>query len=192
MSESQAEIFAEYLETIPPELREAETLAALQDLLPGVETLGQAEARLQHDWSWWGRPEQIWRPGPETYTLALAGRGWGKSAAGAHAALYVMQHPELCGGRVAEGEDDEAAGEGAVMAIAGRTTNDVNQTMIEEGIMAYCDPALRPEWRKSDRLLVSSCGVRWTRSRACRRRTRWRSSRTTTRSTASSRASCAS
>lgn len=121
-----------------------------------------AMAARAYDWSFWGRPEQIWRPGPETYTLATAGRGWGKTAMGANAAHYVAHHPELCGGRPARGPDDRRAGEGAVIGIAGRTANDVNQTMVDgdSGIMATCDPALRPVWNKQDCTLTWATGVK--------------------------------
>lgn len=162
MSLSQAEILAEYLETVPREEWEAEILAVAREVFPGVETLADFDAAVAHNLEWYGRPEQIWRPGPETYTVLPWGRGGGKTFTGAHAAHYVANHPELCGGRPAEGPDDRAAGEGAVMAIAGRTANDVNQTMVDgdSGIMAVCDPALRPRWLKSDRLLVWPTGVR--------------------------------
>jgi phage terminase large subunit-like protein len=121
-----------------------------------------ALAARAHDWSFWGRPEQQWAPGWERNTLALAGRGWGKGAMAAHAANLVGMNPEMCGGRPAKGPDDRRAGEGAFFGIGGRTANDRNQTLIDgdSGIMAACDPALRPEWRKSDGLLVWPTGVR--------------------------------
>ena len=114
------------------------------------------------DWWHWGRPEQIWTPGPEIYTLAIPGRGWGKNQMGSHACHLVGNNPELCGGRPAKGPDDKRAGEGAIMGIAGRTANDVNQTIVDgdSGIMASCDPALRPEWNKSDKTLTWKTGVK--------------------------------
>lgn len=161
MSLSRAEILAAHLEDIPPEEWEGEILAIARELFPDVETLADFDAAVAHNWEWYGRPEQIWRPGAETYTVYCAGRGFGKSATGSHATDYVGLHPELCGGRVAEGPDDRRAGEGARMAIAGRTANDVNTEMIDgdAGIMNACDPALRPEWRKNDRLLIWPTGV---------------------------------
>lgn len=114
-----------------------------------------------HEWWFWGRPEQIWRPGPETWTLMCAGRGYGKTISGAHATDYVGNHPELCGGRVAEGPDDRRAGAGTQIMIAGRTANEVNTTMVDGpvGILATCDPALRPEWNRSDKTLTWRTGV---------------------------------
>ena len=38
--------------------------------------------RLLHDWQFWGRPDQVWRPGPKMFTAYLAGRGWGKTRVG--------------------------------------------------------------------------------------------------------------
>lgn len=34
---------------------------------------------LQRAWWFWARPDQLWSPGPETWTVACAGRGWGKT-----------------------------------------------------------------------------------------------------------------
>lgn len=147
MSESLAEIYA---------LASDEERAEIdRDLWPTPEAM----AARAYDRTFWGRPEQIWMPGPETYTLITAGRGWGKNFTGAHACHYVANHPELCGGRPAKGPDDRRAGQGARIGIAGRTANDVNQTMVEEAILSVCDPALRPEWRKSDKVLVWKTGV---------------------------------
>lgn len=162
MSLSRAEILAAHLEEIPPEEWEGEILAIARELFPDVETLADFDAAVAHNWEWYGRPEQIWRPGAEALTLIPAGRGWGKTDTGAHASDYVGLHPELCGGRPAEGPDDKRAGEGAVFAIAGRTAHDVNRTMVDgdSGIMAACDPALRPVWHKQDRELVWPTGVR--------------------------------
>lgn len=161
MSFSRAEILAAHLETLPAGEWEAEILTIARELFPGVETLADFDDAVAHNWEWYGRPEQIWRPGEETHTIALAGRGWGKTACGAHAANYVGMHPELCGGRPAEGPDDRAAGEGARIAIAGRTARDVNRTMVDgvSGIMASCDPAYRPVWHKQDCELIYPTGV---------------------------------
>lgn len=103
--------------------------------------------RLLYHWPFWARDNQVWRPSRYTYTAYLAGRGWGKTRVGAQAAIHVARHPELCGGR---------RGRGGVMAIAGRTANDVNGTMIHgvSGIMACSPPDFRPEHIKSDRMLV--------------------------------------
>ncbi len=41
-------------------------------------------AELEYDWRFWARPEQIAPEGEWATWLALAGRGWGKTEAGAH------------------------------------------------------------------------------------------------------------
>lgn len=102
--------------------------------------------RLRFNWELWARPGQLWRPGPETFTVYLCGRGYGKSRTGSEAVRYVAQHPELCGG---------------VIGIAGRTANEVNRTMVhgDSGIMA-CTPQLeRPRHYKSDKILAWKNGV---------------------------------
>ena len=101
-------------------------------------------SQLYYHWDFWGRPEQVWRPGPWTFDVFLAGRGWGKTRVGAEAARYVAENPDLCGGQ---------------MGIAGRTANDVNLTMIREGIMRYSPPWFRPRHWKNDRLLEWPNGV---------------------------------
>ena len=102
--------------------------------------------RLRYTWELWARPEQLWRPGSETYTVALAGRGWGKGAMGSHAVSYVSKRPELCGG---------------VIGIAGRTTNEVNRTMVhgDSGVMACYPPGRGPRHFKSDKILEWKNGV---------------------------------
>lgn len=137
---------------------EEEQAALAAEFFPTDEAL----AALRYNREFWGRPEQIWLPGPERTTAFIGGRGTGKTQTAGWAANYVGMHPELCGGRVARGPDDYRAGDGAHMGIVGRTANDRNQTLIDgdSGIMATCDPALRPEWRKSDGLLVWPTGVR--------------------------------
>lgn len=99
--------------------------------------------RLKYTWELWARPEQLWRPGPETWTVYLGGRGGGKSATGIEAVRYVAKHPELCGGFI---------------GIAGRTANEVNRTMVA-GLMARTPPREQPRWWKNDKLLAWKNGV---------------------------------
>lgn len=63
-----APTFAELVRMDPAE---AQAFVAALD----VETL----ADLRHAWWFWARPDQLWAPGPETWTVAMAGRGWGKT-----------------------------------------------------------------------------------------------------------------
>lgn len=58
-----------------PEPQRREVLASLSDA---------DLAELEHDWRFWARPEQIAPDGDWSTWLALAGRGWGKTEAGAN------------------------------------------------------------------------------------------------------------
>lgn len=107
------------------------------------------------------RASQVWLPSEHKWSIYLAGRGWGKSRTGSETVRYVAEHPELCGGRESSGPDDVRAGDGGVIAIAGRTANDVNQTMLygQSGIMTVSPPWFRPVHRKQDKILVWPNGV---------------------------------
>lgn len=112
--------------------------------------------RLLYDWTFWARRSQLWRPGPEMHTFYLAGRGWGKTATGGGAVQYVAEHPELAGGRKKQGRWDRDHGNGAVIGIAGRTANDVNETMLygPSGLITRSPPWFRPRHFASRKLLV--------------------------------------
>lgn len=77
MTLSPADIFR----ALPPEQQEAQlrTLSA------------EAQARLLYDWRFWARPNQLAPPGEWRTWLALAGRGFGKTEAGAQ---WVRQRVE--------------------------------------------------------------------------------------------------
>lgn len=104
-------------------------------------------ARMRYLWGLWARPEQVWRPTEHTYTVALAGRGFGKTRMGAETCVQVARQPELCDGW---------------MGIAGRTWGDVYGTMIEGdvGILACSPPGFRPRVNERKRQLVWPNGVR--------------------------------
>lgn len=74
---------------------------------------------------------------------------------GAEAVRYVAENPELCGGRKRRGPGDLDYGRGGVIGIAGRTANDVNQTMLygPSGIMTISPPWFRPVHHKSEKIL---------------------------------------
>lgn len=126
---------AETLRNLPAEKR-AEVLDCL--------TPEESEA-MYFDWDFWARPNQVWRPGRHRHTVYLAGRGWGKSSVGANAVIWMSRHPELCAGSI---------------GIAGRTANDVNETMIEEGIMRWSPPSWRPAWNMHRKTLIWPNGCR--------------------------------
>jgi len=59
------------------DLPDAEVAAALKQLGP------EKTEELQHSWEFWARPEQLEPKGNWNVWVALAGRGWGKTRAGA-------------------------------------------------------------------------------------------------------------
>lgn len=128
-------ITAETLRKLPPEQR-AQILGSLSP--------EESEA-MYFDWDFWARPEQVWRPGAERHTVYICGRGWGKSSTGANAVIWMSRHPEECAGSI---------------GIAGRTANDVNETMIEEGILRWSPPDWRPVWNMHRKTLVWPNGCR--------------------------------
>ncbi len=97
------------------------------------------------DWDFWSRPEQMWKPGPERHTVYLCGRGWGKTSVGANAVIWMSRNPEMCAGSI---------------GIAGRTANDVNETMIEEGVLRWSPPNWQPVWNMSRKTLIWPNGCR--------------------------------
>lgn len=112
-----------------------------------IDSLPRAiRRRVRYTWELWARPKQLWRPGAETHTIYLQGRRAGKTRSGAEAVRYVAAHPELCAGFI---------------GIAGRTTNDVNNTMIDgvSGLMSTYPAGERPRWFKSSRTIEWRNGV---------------------------------
>ena len=73
MAQHQAKITAELLRNLPDD----EVASILKQLGP------KKAAELQHDWGFWARPEQLEPDGNWNTWVALAGRGWGKTRAGA-------------------------------------------------------------------------------------------------------------
>lgn len=73
MTQHQAKITANILRDLPDD----EVAAILKELGP------KKSAELQHDWGFWARPEQLEPSGDWNTWVALAGRGWGKTRAGA-------------------------------------------------------------------------------------------------------------
>ena len=71
--QAQAKITAEVLRGLPDE----EVAKLLSDLGP------KKAEELRHDWGFWARPEQLEPEGSWNIWVALAGRGWGKTRAGA-------------------------------------------------------------------------------------------------------------
>lgn len=122
MSKSLMQMIAE----LPPAQRE--------EALDGLDL-----ESLQWDWRSWGRPEQFAPVGNWNIWLAIAGRGWGKTRAGAEwVREKAMQNP------------------GCRIALVARTSGDVSGVMIDgdSGIMNISPPSEQPEHKISKRRLV--------------------------------------
>ena len=85
--------------------------------------------------------------------MYLSGRGWGKNWAGTQAVRYIVAHPWLAGGRHPRFRGDLLFGKGAILGIAGRTHNDVVETMLygPSGIMTLSPPWDQPRYIPSRR-----------------------------------------
>lgn len=121
----------------------AEEIAELsleeQEEIWGGYTEEQAKA-LAYDWAIWGRPEQ--RPpedGSWRIFLALAGRGWGKSRAGAEWVRSKVEQADL------DGKPIE-------ILLLGRTSADVRDVMVK-AILECSPPNNKPEYIPSKRRL---------------------------------------
>ncbi|MFY9971663.1 MAG: terminase family protein, partial [Roseiarcus sp.] len=89
-------------------------------------------ARLFHDWTLWARPEQAPPPGDWIVWLILAGRGAGKTRAGAEAVRrWSATHP--------------------IVNLIGPTADDVRDVMVlgESGILNCCPRQERPRYLAS-------------------------------------------
>lgn len=100
-------------------------------------------ANLQYEWSFWGRPSQFAPIGDWRTWLILAGRGFGKSRAGAEwVRQSVKQFP--------------------LVNIIAATADDARDIMVEgqSGILAICPANERPEYKPSMRRLEWPNGAR--------------------------------
>jgi phage terminase large subunit-like protein len=99
---------------------------------------------LEWDSDFWLRPSQIALANSSVWmTVALAGRGWGKSHVLSIALHnYAMSHP------------------GSRLLLLGRTTSDVRDVMIlgSSGIMNIVNPAERPKYNPATRRLTWANG----------------------------------
>lgn len=98
----------------------------------------EAEALL-YQWTFWARPKQLEPAGKWFCWLYLAGRGSGKTRAGA----------EWIRGRVESGRARR-------IALVGETFPDVRDTMIlgDSGILSISPPHMRPVWSPANRSLT--------------------------------------
>ncbi len=119
------DLFAELLALSPAE--RARRIARLT---------AEEAAELYYDWSLWARPDQRAPEGDWVYWLILAGRGAGKTRAGAET---VRAWTRAC----------------PIVNLIGATRHDAREIMVtgESGLLAVCPPQERPRFvRASDRL----------------------------------------
>jgi len=109
-----------------------------------------ARAALRHHWQFWARPNQIAPPGDWRCWLVLAGRGFGKTRAGAE---WIRA--------IACGPTPLAAGRHARIAIVAETAADARDVLVEgdSGILAVHPPAFRPRYEPSKRRLSWANGA---------------------------------
>lgn len=105
-----------------------------------LESLTDVEAAyLHYNWDFWARPNQRTPKGRWTYWLMLAGRGFGKTRAGAE---WVRG---LCESKTPKR-----------IALIAPTLHDARAVMVEgdSGILSVCPPWARPRWEPSKRMLT--------------------------------------
>ena len=130
-----------------------ELLDALVDLpeperLAAIRTLPEEERQeVRHHWQLRGRTRQLPPEGDWTTWLILAGRGFGKTRAGAEWVRTTAQgHPE------------------ARIALVGASLGEVRAVMVEgeSGILAVCPPGQIPSFEPSLRRLTWGNGAQAT------------------------------
>ena len=122
-------------------LPSAERLAELGELTP------EEQQELAWHWQLWARREQLAPPGEWRIWLILAGRGFGKTRAGAEWVRTTAQgHPE------------------ARIALVGASLGEVRAVMVEgeSGILAVCPPGQIPSFEPSLRRLTWGNGAQAT------------------------------
>jgi len=123
---------AELLASLPPAEREAE-LANLSN---------ETKAKLLHHWPFWARPEQLAPAGDWFTWVILAGRGFGKTRAGAE---WVRS--QVCG------DTPLAPGRAKRVALIAETAADARDVLVEgdSGIMGIHPKDFRPTYEPSKR-----------------------------------------
>ena len=118
------------------------------DRLAAIRTLSEDERReFRHHWKLWARNRQLAPPGDWTTWLVLAGRGFGKTRAGAEWIRTTAQ------------ADPEAR-----IALVGASLGEVRAVMVEgeSGILAVCPPGQIPSFEPSLRRLTWGNGAQAT------------------------------
>lgn len=112
-------------------------------ILEGLTETG-AEALL-YDWRFWGRPEQLAPTGRWLWWLVCAGRGFGKTRAGAE---WIRERVE--------------AGTARRIALVAPTSADARDTMVQgpSGLVSISPPWNRPVYEPSKRSLTWPTGAK--------------------------------
>jgi phage terminase large subunit-like protein len=121
-------------------MTEPPTAAALAAMAPGeagalLDGVGEGDAAaMLGDWRFWARPEQLAPAGDWRGWLVMAGRGFGKTRAGAEWVRSVAE------------QDGSAR-----IALVGATLAEARQVMVEgdSGLLAIAPEATRPRWQPS-------------------------------------------
>ena len=102
------------------------------------------EAALAYEWPLWARPSQLAPPGNWRTWVILAGRGFGKTRAGAEWVRHRID-----------------AGEARHVALVGRTPADARDVMIEgpSGLLAIAPPHQRPTYEPANRRVTFHTGA---------------------------------
>lgn len=99
---------------------------------------------LLYDWRLWARPKQLPPAGDWRVWLLMAGRGFGKTRAGAEWIRWLAH-----------------SGRARRIALVGETFDDARQVMVEgaSGILSVCPNWARPAWRAGQRTLIWPSGT---------------------------------
>lgn len=111
-----------------------------------MSQMTEAQAtELLYNWRFWGRPAQLAPPGDWSTWMMLAGRGFGKTRAGAE---WVRS--KVCG------STPLAKGEARRVALVAETAADARDVLVEgdSGILAVCPNDFRPTYEPSKRRLT--------------------------------------
>ena len=117
---------------MPPEQQE-EAVARIENMSESTQR------RTRYDWTFWARHNQLPPPEPWNNWLLLAGRGFGKTRAGAEWVRHMVE-----------------SGRARRIALVARTPDDARRVMIEgeSGLLSICPPWSRPTYQPSKRLLT--------------------------------------